>query len=148
MRKQENKMIAIVRIRGEVNLNQDIKETLNRLRLGKKYSCAVFAKPEKETLGMIKKVKDFVAFGEINEETLGRLLEVRGKAIDKTRKVDFKAEAKEIIAGKKLQELNIKPFFRLHPPRKGIESKKHFGVGKGVLGNNKEKINDLIERML
>jgi len=36
----------------------------------------------------------------------------------------------------------------LHPPRKGIESKKHFGVGKGVLGDNKEKINELLERML
>ena len=31
---------------------------------------------------------------------------------------------------------------------KGIESKKHFNVGKGVLGDHKEKINDLIERML
>jgi len=36
----------------------------------------------------------------------------------------------------------------IHPPRKGIESKKHFGVGKGVLGNNKKEINKLIERML
>jgi len=28
------------------------------------------------------------------------------------------------------------------------ESKKHFGVGKGVLGDNKEKINELVRRML
>ena len=48
----------------------------------------------------------------------------------------------------KYEEVNVKPFFRLHPPRKGIESKKHFGVGKGVLGNHKDKINKLIERML
>jgi large subunit ribosomal protein L30 len=44
--------------------------------------------------------------------------------------------------------LNIKPFFRLHPPRGGIDSAKHFGIKKGVLGNNKESINKLIERML
>ena len=141
-------MIAVIRISGEVNLNRDIKETLDRLRLRKKYSCAVFAKPEKEILGMIKKVKDFVAFGEINEEMLAKLLEARGKPVDVKKKIDFKVATKEITAGKKLQELNIKPFFRLHPPRKGIESKKHFGVGKGVLGNNKDKINNLIERML
>jgi glycosyltransferase involved in cell wall biosynthesis len=48
----------------------------------------------------------------------------------------------------KYEELNLKPFFSLHPPRKGINSKKHFGVKKGVLGDNKEQINDLIKRML
>ena len=45
-----------------------------------------------------------------------------------------------------VEELNMKPFFRLHPPRGGINAKIHFP--KGVLGNNKEKINDLIKRML
>lgn len=141
-------MIAVIRIRGEVNMKKDMEETFNRLRLRKKYSCVVFAKPEKETLGMIKKVKDLVAYGEISEEMFEKLLEARGKPIDKKKKVDFKAAAKEIAAGKKLQDLNIKPFFALHPPRKGIESKKHFGVGKGVLGNHKDKINLLLERML
>ena len=51
----------------------------------------------------------------------------------------------ELKAGK-MDELSIKPFFRLHPPRGGIKSKVHFP--KGVLGNNKEKINELIMRML
>lgn len=141
-------MIAIVRIRGEINVERSIKETLKRLRLMKKYSCVIIAKPKKEQIGMIKKVKDFVAYGEISEEMLSKLLEARGKAINNAKKVDFKSAVKDFVAGKKLEELNIKPFFRLHPPRKGIESKKHFGVGKGVLGNNKEKINNLIERML
>jgi len=141
-------MIAIVRIRGEINLERDVKETLSRLRLRKKYSCVVIAKPKNEQLGMIRKVKNFVAYGEINEEMLGKLLEARGKAADKKKKVDLKIAVKEIASGKKPEELNLKPFFRLHPPRGGIESKKHFGVGKGVLGDNKEKINSLIERML
>jgi large subunit ribosomal protein L30 len=143
-------MIAVIRIRGEVNMNREIKETLNRLRLRKKYSCVIFAKPKKEQLGMIKKVKDFIAFGEISKEMLEKLIEARGRAIDKTKKVDFRAAAKEFSDGKKIEELNIKPFFRLHPPRGGIESKKHFSEkkGKGVLGDNKEKINELIERML
>lgn len=141
-------MIAAIRIRGEVNLEKDVKETLKRLRLRKKYSCTVIAKPKNEQLGMIKRVRDFVAYGEISEEMLGKLLEARGRPVDKKKKVDFKTASKEIAAGKKFEELNIKPFFRLHPPRGGIESKKHFGVGKGVLGNHKDKINSLIERML
>lgn len=114
-------MIAIIRITGKVGLGKDVDETLNRLRLRKKYSCIVIENPTKEQIGMIKKVRDFVAFGEINEDVHKKLEKRKTKA---------------------------KNFYRLHPPRKGIESKKHFGVGKGVLGDNKNKINELIERML
>ncbi len=115
-------MIAVIRIRGQVGLKRQIVETFNRLKLRKKYSCIVLEKPTAEQLGMIKKLRNFVAYGELNEKTYKELVEKRG--------------------GK------IKNFFRLHPPRKGIDSKKHFGVHKGVLGDNKEKINDLIGRML
>ena len=115
-------MIAVIRIKGQVGLDKKIVETFNRLKLRKKYSCIVIEEPTKEQIGMIEKVKNFVAYGSINDETYKKLVKARG--------------------GK------IKNFFRLHPPRKGIESKKHFGVGKGVLGDNKEKINDLIVRML
>ena len=122
------KKIAVIRIKGQVGLRKDIKETLNRLRLRKKYTCVVI-EDTKENSGMIKKVKDFVAFGEIDDKTHKELVEKRGKK-DPNHK------------GK------IKPFFRLHPPRGGIESKRHFGVGKGVLGDNKTEINKLIGRML
>lgn len=118
-------MIAIIRIKGQVGLKREINETLDRLRLRRKYACVVFENPTKEQLGMIKKVKDFVAYGEIDADTYKELKEKRGKK----------------VGGK------LKPFFRLHPPRGGIESKKHFGVGKGVLGNNK-KMNELVRRML
>jgi ribosomal protein L30/L7E len=111
---------AVIRITGEVGLRKNIVETFNRLRLRKKYSCVVFENPSKEQLGMINKVRDFVAFGEINEPTYKKLVEKR--------------------------KTKIKDFFRLHPPRGGIKTKLHFP--KGVLGNHKEKINELIERML
>lgn len=119
-------MISIIRITGRVNVRKDIEETLHRLKIRKKYACVVIEKPTKEQMGMIKKVRDFVAYGEITPETYKELVEKRGKK----------------VKGK------LKSFFRLHPPRKGIDSKKHFGVGKGVLGDNKENINELIRRML
>lgn len=140
-------MIAIIRIRGEVGLKKQIKETLERLRLKRKYSCIVIT-PTKIQEGMIKRVKDFVAFGEIKKETFIQLIEKRAQLFGKKEKIDAKKIVEELEKGKTYSELKLKPFFRLHPPRKGIESKKHFGVDKGVLGNNKEKINDLIERML
>ncbi len=118
-------MIAAIRIAGRVGLRKDIAETLQRLKLKRKYTCVVFENPSKEILGMIRKVKDYVAFGDLNEETYKKLVEKRGK---------------------KNKDKKLKPIFRLHPPRRGIKSKQHFP--KGVLGNNKDKINNLIERML
>ena len=139
------KMICIIRIKGRVGINKDVNETLDRLRLRKKYSCVVI-EPKKEQSGMIKKVENFVAFGEIKEDIFEKLIETRGKTIDKSKKINAKKIVEEIKKGKKYEELNLKPFFRLHSPRKGIDSKIHFP--KGVLGNNKSKINELVERML
>ncbi len=112
-------MIAVIRIHGKIGLNKDIDNTLDRLKIRKKYSCVIL-EPTKENKGMIEKVRNQVAYGEISEDTLKKLNEKR--------------------------KTKIKNFFRLHPPRKGINAKLHFP--KGVLGNNKEKINELIERML
>jgi len=135
-------MIAVIRIKGQVGIKRPVKETLNRLRLRRKYACVVFETPSNEILGMVKKMKDFVAFGEISEETYKELVEKRGKKdMQGTKSPMSSAEASSN------ERRKLKPFFRLHPPRKGIESKKHFGVGKGVLGNNK-KMDELVRRML
>jgi len=140
-------MICAIRIKGQVGIDKKMKETLNRLRLRRKYACVVI-NPTKENLGMIKKVRNFIAYGEISKETLEKLIEKRGQALDKEKKINAEKAAEELEKGKNYRDLNLKPFFRLHPPRGGIDSKKHFGVKKGVLGNNKDKINELIERML
>lgn len=138
-------MICIIRIKGTVGLERGVVETLKRLRLRKKYSCVII-NPKKEDLGMIKKIMNFVAFGKIKKEVFEEVIKKRGQTIDKTKKIDSKKIVDELLKGKTYEELNLKPFFRLHPPRKGIKSKLHFP--KGVLGDNKEKINDLILRML
>jgi large subunit ribosomal protein L30 len=122
-------MIAVIRITGQIGLKKEVVETLNRLRLRKKYSCVVIDEKKKELTGMIKSVRDFTAYGKIDDETYKMLVEKRGKKDPKN-------------------PGEIKPYFALHPPRGGIDSKKHFRVGKGVLGDNKDKINDLIRRML
>jgi large subunit ribosomal protein L30 len=119
-------MIVVIRIKGRVGLSYTINETLDRLRIRKKYSCVVL-KGTPEEIGMIEKLRDCIAYGEIKDDVYKELVKQRGR---------------------KGNDGKLKPFFRLHPPRKGIESKKHFGVGKGVLGNNGDKINDLLLRML
>lgn len=118
-------MIAVIRIKGQIGMPEDIKNTLTRLRLGRKYACVVLEEKE-EIMGMVEKVKDCVAYGKISEEDYKELIEKRGK----------------FIKGK---QSNL--FFRLHPPRGGIKSSKtHYP--KGVLGNHGDRINELLRRML
>lgn len=123
--KQETARIVVIRIVGKNKLKQEIEETLQRLNLKDKYNCIVIENSDRQKMGMIRKVKDFVAFGNLNEETKKKLEESRES-----------------------REKNIGKVFRLHPPRGGIDTKKQSGVGKGILGNNKDKINQLVERML
>jgi len=141
-------MIAAIRISGMIKLRSEIQETLFRLRLRKKYTCVILNEKNPQTLGMIKDIKDCIAFGTIDEKTLVSLIKARGKKIgDKGAKVEHPEKiAAEILAGKNMEDLGIKPFFGLHPPRGGINTKLHFP--RGVIGNHKEAINKLITRML
>ena len=117
--------IAVIRISGMVKVSKDIENALYRLKLRRKYVCVVVDTNNPAVKGLLEKVKYYVAFGTINKEVYDKMVKARGKKDDK---------------GK------LKPFFRLHPPRKGIKSKLQYP--KGVLGNNKDDINKLIERML
>ncbi len=142
-------MIAVIRISGLVEIPKDVKETLNRLRLRRKYKCIIVSR-KPEMLGMIAKVRNFVAYGRIDRETLIELIKKRGKALgNKKIKIEAEKIADELLNAKiekGISEFGLKPFFSLHPPRGGINSKMHFP--KGVLGDNGEKINELIRRML
>ena len=138
-------MIAIIRIAGMVKVSKGVESTLDRLRLRRKYSC-VIVDENKETKGMIERVRSSVAYGKIDDKTLIELVEERGQMLEKGKKIDAKEISEKIMKNKTMKDLEIKPFFRLHPARKGINTKQHFP--NGVLGNNKEKINDLIRRML
>ncbi len=143
---EKNNLIAVIRISGLVKTQKEIKETLERLRLKRKYSCTLINPKNKNLIGMLKKVKFNTSYGEIEKSTLIKLLKSRAEKLDKSKDISPEKIAEDLIQGKKLQELNIKPFFRLHPPRKGIHSKLQYP--KGVLGDNKKDINKLIEKML
>ncbi|MEK6874839.1 MAG: uL30 family ribosomal protein [Nanoarchaeota archaeon] len=118
------KQLAVIRIRGEVNLSEPIKRTFQGLHLYRKHYCTVVpAVPS--MIGMIHKLKDYITWGEIDDTTYNNLIKKRG---------DGKS----------------KPYFRLAPPTKGFERKgikKSYDAG-GALGYRGEAINALIERMI
>ena len=109
----------------------------------------VFLENTPQNAGMIRKVKDFVTYGEASDEMLKEVVSKRG-AEYKVREQDSKGKIKYsrkyiTVDGKK-----YKKYFRLMPPAKGYGRngiKKPFSRG-GALGNRKEKINDLLKRMI
>jgi large subunit ribosomal protein L30 len=142
---QKKELTVVIRIAGMVKKKSEIVNTLDRLRLRRKYACTIIDSKKKEMLGMLEKVKHYVAYGQISNETLEKLIKARGQSMDK-KEIDAGKVVEGLLKGKPLKDLGLKPFFRLHPPRKGIKSKLQYP--KGVLGDNKKDINKLIERML
>lgn len=128
--KNQYPLIALVRIRGSIGASGNIRDTLDMLKLHRKNFCTIYhATPS--IVGMVKKVKDYITWGEINDQTLKILIEKRGEINPK-------------------EKNKTKPFFRLSPPKKGYGRKgikKTFGKG-GALGYRGDKINDLIQRMI
>lgn len=146
------KKIAIVRIRGTVNVPKYINQSLNYLRLRQKFVCIVI-EDNKENLGRIKAVKDYVAFGEIDETTLRALILKRGRR-EGDRPIESAGKAIDEFVNKFLEgktnfeDIKIKPFFRLHPPIGGFKNSIKKPFPEGVLGNQGKMVNRLIQKML
>ncbi len=139
-------MIVAIRISGKVKINKEVEETLFRLGLRRKYACILIHQKDETRLGMLKKVRSYVSYGEIEKGMLTRLIEKRGRRKDKEEIKNPEKIAEELEKGKSLDELELKSFFRLHPARGGIKNTK-LTFPRGILGNNKE-INKLVGRML
>jgi large subunit ribosomal protein L30 len=139
-------MIAIIRISGKVKVKEQSEETLFRLGLRKKYTCILINEKDAVRIGMLKQIRDYVGYGNIEKGVLIKLIEKRGQRTDKKEIKDAEKIAMELEKGKSLEEQGLKSFFRLHPPRGGLKSSKKY-FPKGALGKN-EEINKLIEKML
>lgn len=142
-------MYAVVRVRGSINLKKGMKDTLEMMKLVHVNHCTLLGE-NPEMVGMVKKVKDFVTWGKINDKTLEKLIEKKAR-MEGNRKPDEK-EIKSIIgdikkSGKLKGVKGLKPVFRMDPPRKGYEGIKT-PYPKGALGDRGDKINDLLERMM
>jgi large subunit ribosomal protein L30 len=150
-------MFAIVRLRGEVNVRPEIKDTLAMLRIHRVNHCVV-VKEDAHNRGMIQKVKDYVAWGKVDDESLALLLEKRGRLSgnrrlsveflkDNTSYSTFLELAAAVNSGSaSLKELGIKPVFRLHPPRKGLRTTKKTAQQGGDIGFRQD-LADLIKKM-
>ena len=152
-------MYAIVQVRGVVKTRQEIKDTLSMLRLHHINHCVVVPDTP-EYLGMIRKVKDFVAYGEVDAGILSTVLATRGRLVGNRPLTDEYVKANStfstitefadaVAAGKAaLRDLpGLKPVMRLHPPRKGHRTLKRTFQQGGALGYYGREINTLLYKM-
>lgn len=145
--KKSEVRVAAIRIRGLTQISTKIEDTLQMLRLYKTNYCAII--PSSPVyLGMLKRAKDYITWGEIDDETFKLLVDKRGEEFN-GRELDSHEKIKYndfmVLNNKK-----VKRYFRLNAPRKGFGRKgvKHSFKDGGSLGYRGAKINELIKRMI
>ena len=151
---------AVVRVRGTVNVNPDIKKTLQLMKLTKVNHCVLVEEKPSEK-GMLQIAKDYVTWGEIEKDVLIKLIVSKGKlegdksltdeSIKSLTSFDNIDKLSQAIIDNKYRYKDIpsiKSIFRLNPPKKGYRTIKRSFVRKGTLGYRGKEINKLIERMI
>lgn len=108
-------------VRGFHDLDVDTKKTLKLLNILRRNVCVIVPNVP-NMVGMITKIKKYVTYGEIDEETLALLKKKKGES----------------------------KYYNLNSPRKGYGRKgiKRDFVNGGALGYRGAAINDLVKRML
>jgi len=145
---------AIVRIRGKVRRSAHVTDTLRMLRLTRQNHCVIV--PETPAYrGMVKKVKDFITWGEVTPEVVAKLLLKRGGLTDAVVKENsrFKSvwDFSQALAKGDATVADVKglrPVLRLHPPKGGFIAIKRPFRDRGDLGYRGAEINGLLERMI
>ncbi|PSP84217.1 50S ribosomal protein L30 [Halobacteriales archaeon QS_6_64_34] len=153
-------MQALVQIRGDVNMDTDIHDTLKMLNIHHVNHCTLVPDTDAYS-GMVSKVNDFVAFGEPSQETIELLLETRAEPAEGDADIDDEWVAQNtefddveglawalVSEETTLQEQGLSPTLRLHPPRGGHDGIKHPTKEGGELGrHDTEGIDALLEAM-
>jgi large subunit ribosomal protein L30 len=154
------KCLVAVRIRGMSDISQEIKDTMTMLRLTR--NChATLLDNRPAYNGMLRKSKDYLTWGEVSQENVALLLKKRGKLVgDKeltdeyAKELDYKslddlAEAIFKVEVEFSSLPDVKPVFRLRPPKKGFKGKvkRSFAAG-GEAGYRGDEINELLKRMV
>lgn len=148
----------VVRIKGTVNIPEWAKRTLDGLNLDKRFRATVVP-DNAEYLGMLRRVKEIVAWTKADASIVKELLEKRGRreGYRPLTSADLPKEYKSIddlataIADNKVSMSklgSIKPWFALSPPRGGFKRKTKTQFSQeGVLGEDGELV-EIVKRML
>lgn len=157
---EECKPFVVVKIRGTVRAQREVRETLDLLHLAHtNHAVIIDSRPAYK--GMLQRINGYVTWGEPTKETIVAMLTNRARLAGAKKlteeyvtKAGFKSIedlAQAIVDCKiKYSKLpDVEPRFKLHPPSKGFKgnTKKSYNSG-GEAGYRGAAINDLIKRMV
>ena len=157
---EKRKCLAVIRVRGVSDVFREIKDTLQMLHLYR--NChATLVDDRASYVGMLRKTRNYVTWGEVSLENTVFLLKKRGRVVGNKKLTDDYVKELGYESLENLAEAihtgkvefgglpNVKPVFRLHPPKKGFSGKvkRSFAAG-GVTGYRSDAINDLIRKMV
>ncbi len=152
--------LAVIKVRGNVNVRRDVRETMRMLGLTRVNHCVVIDDTHTHR-GMLQKAKDMLTWGEVEQKVLEQLIRKRGRLAGDKRLIDEFVKSQtsfqslsEFAAAVHAGEAEfkalpgLKKVFRLHPPRKGYKATKRPFKDFGDLGYRGERINELILGMI
>lgn len=117
--------IAAYRIKGQFSTKEEFLQTMDMLGLKRKNTCIII-EDTPNNMGMIKKVKDFITYGEVSAEVVSKLLKKK-EPVTKT---------------------DTKMIFKLPNPKGGFKHIKRGYNEGGDLGYRGKEINVLLERVI
>lgn len=123
--------LLVIRMRGEIGTNRGVIDTFKMLGMKKMYSFAIMEKTP-TTIGMVKKLDNFVSWGEPTAETEKMLENVGAKR--KRSESSASVGPLSLVGG-------------LKSPKGGFKSKK-LRYPRGNLGNCGAAINDIVKKMI
>ncbi len=152
--------LAVVRIRGSVDMRRKVSEILRMLNLSRPNHCVIIG-DSKSQRGMLQEVKEKITWGEIDPKILEKLLRERGRIEGGTKLTDELVDdstsyetigglAEAVCAGEESLDIipDLKKVFRLRPPKKGFKPVNRAVSEGGALGYRGEGINELLLRMI
>ena len=151
--------LLVVNLRGMVNTRRPVRETLEQLRVVKRFNATIV--PDNEVYrGMLNAAKEHVAWCALDATTAESLLSKRAEVSTGTKATEANLKGKKYTSFSELasalasgeasleEGLGFRLFFRLSPPRGGFKRsiRRQFGEG-GILGPNRE-LPKLVEQMV
>ncbi|GKS60810.1 50S ribosomal protein L30 [Candidatus Nitrosocosmicus sp.] len=152
----------VVRMKGTVNIPNWAQSTLDNLHLQKKFRATLIPENE-QTLGMLRKIKEIVAWTSVDEGFIREFVEKKGRHTS-TKLLSSNKESQTNLENapdidKVVTDITknesflskisgLKPWFALNPPRGGFKRKsKVLYSQNGILGENRELV-ELVKRMM
>ena len=153
----------VVRMKGTVNIPNWAKITLDNLHLDKKFRATLIPENE-QTLGMLRKIKEIVAWTSVEEAFIREFVEKKGRhtstkllsssinksETDQPTTPDIDKVISDISKNDSfLSKISgLKPWFALNPPKGGFKRKSKLLYSQnGILGENRDLV-ELVKRMM